>query len=125
VVLSFPGWDAIVSSLGNKVKIPSEVWLKEGNVRHRQRLLSLVIDEEAHKSLLSSAREIDRARLLAVSMLHATDWLNVIPNKRLGLYIPPLDFQFLALWFLGETIFTEESVCVCSMASDRYGHHAT
>jgi len=66
-----------------------------------QRQISSIIDEKTLKDLIENSSDRDKARLLSCSSKHANQWLNVIPNRNLGLYLSPQEFSVLSKFALG------------------------
>ena len=75
-----------ISSLAVAANHPEWVCLDIMDVPIHQRSLSIVIDEAVYSHLLSTAPDIRfRALVLSSSLVHAGDWLNVVPSAYFGL----------------------------------------
>ena len=91
-----------------------------------QKAASLKVDLASQLSLTNQLTELrDKARLASLSLLHAGDWLNVIPSPVLGLHVHPQEFRFSILYRLGAPLYTSSGPCpACGKHSDVYGDHA-
>ena len=94
-----------------------------------QKMSSLKIDLNNHLLLSEKfsregdVREI--ARLASLSLPHAGDFLNAVPNPALGLHLRPQELISVLRYRLGCPIFTREGQCpACNRQSDRLGDHA-
>ena len=67
----------------------------------------------------------DKARLGALALPHAGDWLYVIPSPNLGLNLKAQEFRMATLYRLGMPLFPYDGPCIaCGDHSDRFGDHA-
>ena len=67
----------------------------------------------------------ERARLASVGLLHAGDWLNVVPSPSLGLRLRGPEFIAAVKYRGGAEIFTRAGPCpACCRHSDVLGDHA-
>ena len=70
------------------------------------------LNEEFTQNLMS---ERDKARLGSLCLPHVGTWLNVVPNKSLGLHFRSQEFRICLMYRLGMPVFTEEGPCpACS-----------
>ena len=64
--------------------------------------LSRVVDDACFSVLLDSAPDVhSRALALSSAILHAGDWLNVIPSSSLGLHLLDCEFRPCLQYWLG------------------------
>ena len=95
-------------------------------VGEKQKSLSNKVD--IHKIITfigSLTSDRDKARLGALGLSHAGDWLNVTPSPSLGLNLRPQEFRIATLYRLGAPIFKGDGPCTaCRAESDQYGDHA-
>ena len=91
-----------------------------------QKMISYEIDKNLKLGLVQSLSDRrDKARLASLGLLHAGDWLNVIPSPVLGLHIRPQEFRYSVLYRLGAPIYPSAGPCpACKKESDREGDHA-
>ena len=67
----------------------------------------------------------ETARLASVGLLHAGDWLNVMPSPTLGLAMDPAEFTVCVKYRLGVKVFSTAGKCpACPAMSDALGDHA-
>ena len=74
-------------------------------------------------SLFTNCCEVDRARLLAVSATHSSDWLHALPIASCGLRLDNEDFRVAIGLRLG-TAICEPHICPCGALIDAHGTHA-
>ena len=91
-----------------------------------QKMISYEIDKNLKLGLVQSLSDRrDKARLASLGLLHAGDWLNVIPSPVLGLHIRPQEFRYSVMYRLGAPLYPSAGPCpACKKDSDRYGVHA-
>ena len=90
-----------------------------------QKTLSSYIDLQCLRSLLDASSLANKARLLSVSVPHASSWLTVVPTMELGLHLDPSEFCVAIWWWLGVDISEGLPCPLCSdIALDPLGHHA-
>ncbi len=92
-----------------------------------QRSLSSAIDKKSLNELVESAPSIcDKARLLAVTEQHTSDWIAAIPSPGLGLKLEANEFQTLIKMRLGLDIYDGQSNCPLCLDKtlDKFGYHA-
>ena len=84
-----------------------------------------MLEDQQFNNLFQSATLADRACLLSISSLHASDWLSVTPSPRFNLHLDPAEFQVALKWWLGIPVVQGQSCPHCpSFALDDFGHHA-
>ena len=92
-----------------------------------QKALSFAVDSKTHLNLLASfeGNPREQARLNSASLPHAGDWLNVIPNRALGLKIQSNEYMAAIKYRLGVPVYDTEGPCpACNRESDIMGDHA-
>ena len=91
-----------------------------------QKLKSLKIDLNSISILYQSLTITrDQAILNSLSLPHAGDWLNVVPNPILGLHLHSREFINAVKYRLGVPIFASAGHCpMCRKPSDILGDHA-
>ena len=62
-------------------------------------------------ALYDSGSLADRARILPISSVHASSWLQVVPSPRLGFDLAPNEVQWSIKWWLGLPLTPEGGVC--------------
>ena len=87
--------------------------------------LSHHIDSESFRTLLADSTNLNKARLLACSMPHATAWVRALPahqNK-----FSCLEWSICMKRWLGIPIFNQDHLCsACQLhVMDIFGHHAS
>ena len=101
-----------ISSLAVAANHPEWVSLDIMDVPIHQRSLSIVIDEAVYSHLLSTAPDIrSRALVLSSSLVHAEDWLNVVPSASLGLHIHDQEFHYSLRYWLGVPLYGSALQC--------------
>ena len=76
--------------------------------------------------LLETSSNADQARLLSVSVPHASSWLSVLPSQGLGLHLDAPVHQVAIKWWLGMDTSQGSQCALCpGNALDPLGHHAT
>ena len=92
----------------------------------RQHTLSATVESTQFNSLLSESSTAGKARLLSVSLPHASSWLSAIPSPGLGLSLDPNEHLMVIKWWLG--LDTSPGSPPCALcpehALDPIGHHA-
>ena len=136
VLSSDPLRACMVSSRDVKVDLHSAIILLNSNISEAvtehdlvdvsQKAISLRIDQHSHQTLLQSLTETrDIARLNSLSLPHAGDWLNVVPNPVLGLHLNSKEFINATKYRLGVPVFSNDGPCpICQRPSDMLGDHA-
>ena len=77
-----------LASLQQATARPDWVLLQDIDVPLTQHCLSRSIDKASLNTLLASARDSrSEALALSTSIIHAGDWLNVVPSPALGLHM--------------------------------------
>ena len=103
-----------------------QVVCREELVTLSPKVISFRIDAHNRDLLseeLTSVR--DRARLGALSLPHAGDFLFTIPSPVLGLPMRSDEFRLTVCYRLGIPVFDAAAPCpACHRESDRYGDHA-
>ena len=92
-----------------------------------QKALSFAVDSKTHLNLLASfeGNQREQARLNSASLPYAGDWLNVIPNRALGLKIQSNEYVAAIKYRLGVPVYDTEGPCpACNRESDIMGDHA-
>jgi len=92
-----------------------------------QQVLSRKENEVELADMISSSTQRDRARLNAVSLPHAGDWLLVPPIQGLNFKFSPSEFRDLVRYRLGIQVFEKGSACPmpkCKEFNDTMGDHA-
>ena len=112
-------------SLQKATARPDWVLLQDIDVPLTQHCLSRSIDEASLNTLLASAPEShSQALAFAISILHAGNWLNVVPSPALSLHMQDREFRFCLQYWLGLKIFDDRGPCpVCHSAAYPYGDH--
>ena len=112
-------------SLQQATARPDWVLLQDIDVPLTQHCLSRTIDEASLNTLLASASDSrSQALALSTSIVHAGDWLNVVPSPALGLHMQDREFRFCLQYWLGLKMFDDRGPCpVCHSAADPYGDH--
>ena len=82
----------------------------------RQHTLSATVESTQFNSLLSESSTVDKARLLSVSLPHASSWLSVVPSPGLGLSLDPNEHQMAIKWWLG--LHTSPGSPPCALCSE-------
>ena len=114
-----------LGSLQQATARPDWVLLQDIDVPLTQHCLSQSIDEASINTLLASAPDSrSQALALSTSIVHAGDWLNVVPSLALGLHMQDREFRFCLQYWLGLNMFDDRGPCpVCHSAADPYGDH--
>ena len=75
-----------------------------------QKALSFQVDSRSHLNLLASfeGNLREQARLNSASLPHAGDWLNVVPNRALGLKIQSNEYVAAIKYRLGVPVYGVE-----------------
>ena len=91
-----------------------------------QKSISHAIDNKFEKEIVHNVEDTRvKARLKAVSMKHAGDWLNTVPVKALGLHLRPLEFITAIKYHLGVKVYPAAGPCIaCTEDSDQFGDHS-
>ena len=99
------------------------VLLQDIDVPLTQHCLSRTIDETSLNTLQASAPDSrSQALALSTSIVHAGDWLNVVPSPALGLHMQDREFHFCLQYWLGLKMFDDRGPCpVCHSAANPYG----
>ena len=103
-----------------------EDWLTIENVDVPLRQHFLSRCHETSFNLLVSGAPNTRSKALALStaILHAGDWLNVVPSKALGLHLHDWEFRLCLQYWLGLQLAREGSCCtICRAPADAMGDH--
>ena len=87
-----------------------------------QRAWDEIACEQSLKQLLSSANQVDRARLLAASAPHSGAWLQAVPIPSLGLHMDSETTRIAVALRTGAPI-CQPHRCRCGGMVDRFGHH--
>ena len=92
----------------------------------RQHTLSATLESTQFNSLLTESSTADKARLLSVSLPHASAWLSAVPSLGLGLSPDRNEHQMAIKWWLG--LDTSPGSPPCALCPehplDPLGHHA-
>ena len=96
--------------------------LPAGEAACSQRTLHELICESSMKSLLDSADQRNRARLLAASSPYSGAWLNAVPCSKLGLLLDAETTRISVCLRLGAPV-CESHRCRCGSLVDTLGHH--
>ena len=93
-----PHLPSAIFALAQAAARPEWGSIQDINVRVIQHCLSHAVDEAQYAALLADAPD-SRARALALSLaiLHAGDWLNVVPSTALGLHLQDRETPLQAL----------------------------
>ena len=86
-----------------------------------QRVLSKKLDNHAFQSLLSSSSQVNKARILLVSVPHAVSWISAIPSTGLDLHLDSAECQVALRSWLG--LDTSGGSLCPDIALDPLGHH--
>ena len=93
-----------------------------------QKALTLKVDlanQQLHSSSVTDLGEREVARMAALSLPHAGDWLNCPPIPALGLHLRAAEFVVATKFRLGMKIFDKDGACpACLKPSDSLGDHA-
>ena len=95
----------------------------EGYDASKQRLWDDLVCKTATKRLISTANQVDRARLLAASTPHTADWLQALPASNLGLHLDADTVRVAVALRLGASICEPHDCSQCNRPVDRLGHH--
>ena len=95
----FPHVPSAVAALAMAANRPDWVNLKDVDVPIRQHSLLVAIDEAIYAHLLSTAPDTCSRALTRI--VHAGDWLNVVPSAPLGLHIHDEEFHCSLRYWLG------------------------
>ena len=95
----------------------------EGHDASKQRLWDDLVCKTATKRLISTANQVDRARLLAASTPHTADWLQALPASNLGLHLDADTVRVAVALRLGASICEPHDCSQCNRPVDRLGHH--
>ena len=82
----------------------------------------LIVQTEFDKLLNNHTSDISRARLLAVSAPHSSDWLHALPISSCGLRLDDEAIRVAVGLRLGTTLCSAHK-CVCGQPVDSYGTH--
>ena len=69
----------------------------------QQHTLSATLESAQYNYLLTESSTADKARLLSVSLPHASAWLSAVPSPGLGLSLDPNEHQITSLCFVPRT----------------------
>ena len=88
--------------------------------------LSATLESTQFNSLLTESSTADKARLLSVSLPHASAWLSAVPSPGLGLSLDSNEHQMAIKWWLVlDTLPGSPACALCSEHPlDPLGHHA-
>ncbi|KAL5464058.1 hypothetical protein EMCRGX_G033016 [Ephydatia muelleri] len=87
------------------------------------------MEEMQYNSFLNNCSIADKARLLSVSLPHASAWVSVVPSLSLGLHLDPNEFQTAVKWWLGvnPSVSLDGNPMACPLcpncALDPLGYH--
>ena len=81
-----------------------------------QKLLSSKVNDHCFQNLFDRSSPANKARLLSVSVPHATSWLSVIPSTSQGLHLDPIDFRVAVKWWLGQDTSQGSQCSFCPAA---------
>ena len=82
-----------------------------------------IIKLKGYNVLLLLFSLADRARLLSISSVHASLWLQVVPSPRLEFDLAPNEMQWSIKWWLGLPL-TPGVICVYCPDKALDAHHA-
>ena len=83
-----------------------------------------IINVPLFSALYDSGNLADRARILSISSVHASSWLQVVPSPRLGFDLAPNEMQWSIKWWLGLPLTPEVGVCAYCPDKALDAHHA-
>ena len=89
-----------------------------------QHELSQRIENCQFSALYDTSSLADRARMLSISSVHASSWLQAVPSPRLGLDMAPNEMQWSIKWWLGLPLTPEGEVCAYCPDKALDAHHA-
>ena len=91
---------------------------------HFQHDLSQRIENCQFHALYNYGSLADRARLLSISSVHASSWLQVVPSPRQGCDLTTSEMQWGIKWWLGLPLTPELGVCAYCPDKALDAHHA-
>ena len=91
---------------------------------HLQHELSQRIENCQFSALYDTSSLADRARILSISSVHASSWLQAVPSPRLGFDLAPNEMQWSIKWWLGLPLTPEGGVCPYCPDKALDVHHA-
>ena len=112
-----------LEALNNRVQEP---YSGDTLVGRTQKSISADIDVFDAKRLEETITgDHEKARMHALTMTHAGDWVMAIPSKSLNLHLGNRDFRVAIRHRLGMRLYGEDTACkFCDRMSDRYGRHS-
>lgn len=90
--------------------------------RSSQNAWDILSVKSIHEELLLSSGPSDRARTLASSTKHSSEWLQAVPSHQLGLLLDNDAARIAVALRLGNNV-CEPHVCICGKSVNADGHH--
>ena len=90
--------------------------------RSQQKAWDLPLAERARDSLLATANQFDRARLLSAATTESGAWLQALPSASLGTLLDNNTVRIAIALRVGADV-SSEHLCKCGAVADRKGYH--
>ena len=96
--------------------------IPSGEARSKQRAWDEAICHQEFDELLSSANQVDSARLLAAASPHTGAWVHALPLTEIGLHLDKESVRIGVALRVG-AIICEPHRCTCGVLVNTLGHH--